>query len=144
MSIIIATYDSNEISYYQIEKSNQLKVLLNLIQIFVVPDVDDPFCAVQKEFLKLNIDEDYIKIERIFEFIELSISNVKEGINKFGTSTGAAIYSGYQCISDGKPGRLIIFSCNENLQGYASSSILENKSWFLTDNEMKLYNPQVI
>ena len=108
-------------------------------------DLDDPFCPVPKEKLLINIDKDQSVLEKIIEKIHVIIQNQTFGVgNKsLGSATGAAVKSGFDALSGGSGGRIIIANCNPCNVGFANSKSRGNLSLIGTENEKTLYNPHV-
>ena len=114
------------------------------IKILVVSDLETPFSPVPKDRLMLNVEKDRNSIEKIIEKIQTFItSNTRTDKKSQGAATGAAIHAGFNALSGGGGGRVIVMTCSPCYTGIGNSKIRESFNFMNTENEKTLYLPQV-
>jgi hypothetical protein len=159
--ICFATYDDRGIQFYSLNKNKEINITF-------MNDIQNPFCPVSPKNIFFNVKHDEDDIGILIEKINLYISKRRENRkasdrNIGGSAICAAIDTLYEY-----GGRVMIFSCSSNKEGFGVSSLnndtynsglnllnLNNKDedknknnqkeeikLLNTENEYKLFNEQ--
>ena len=159
--ISFATYDDRGIQFYSLNKNKEINITF-------MNDIQNPFCPVSPKNIFFNVKYDEDDIGILIEKINLYISKRRENRkasdrNIGGSAICAAIDTLYEY-----GGRVMIFSCTSNKEGFGVSSLnndtynsglnllnLNNKDedknknnqkeeikLLNTENEYKLFNEQ--
>ena len=92
------------------------------------------------------MEKDKNLLEKIVEKIQIFVSNqnVSSSSSKAsaGAATGAAIHAGYNALSGGAGGRVIVLTCSHCTTGIGNSKARESFNFMGTENEKTLYTPQ--
>ena len=158
--VCFSTYDNKGIQFYSLNRNKEINVCF-------MNDINNPFAPISPKNIFFNVkneqDDINILIEKINSFILKRRDNNKSGsINIGGSAISAAIDTLYEY-----GGRVMIFSCSSNKEGFGVSSLNfdkfdiaanllntdnttkkgknnqeEEKKLLNTANEFKLFNEQ--
>jgi protein transport protein SEC24 len=135
--VAFATYDHRSLQFFTIEKSNDVKA-------YIVADIMNPFCPLPANKLFFNVVEQKSEIEKIVEKINYYVNEKYQNPSKKpspGSISGAAIKTGIEALEE-NGGRVMLFSCNSCLEGYAATKPREESKILNTKDEKTLFLPQ--
>jgi protein transport protein SEC24 len=134
----IATYDHKSVHFYAAE---------NDVKIFLMPDINNPFCPLPREKLFLKAVEQRSEIDKVIEKVN---SYILEKNNEYvnnkksiipGSVSGSAVAAGIDSLME-NGGRVMLFTCNTCVNGFGACKPREESKLFNTPNEKTLYVPQ--
>ena len=159
--ICFATYDDRGIQFYSLNKNKEINITF-------MNDIQNPFCPVSPKNIFFNVKHDEDDISILIEKINLYISKRRENKKSSDRNIGGSeIYAAIETLYE-YGGRVMIFSCTSNKEGFGVSSLnndtynsglnllnLNNKDedknknnqkeeikLLNTENEYKLFNEQ--
>jgi len=131
-SVAIATFDHKSIKFFWVDKSE--------VKVAVVMDAERPFAPLPRSKLYMNAIGKREEIEKIVEKIGTITQNTQK-VSMPGSISGAAISAGMQTLK-GNGGRVILFTSNSCLHGFAHSRPRDERLVTIPEKEKQLYTPQ--